>query len=97
MLNWFNSKQAEEFGSILAQFLMEKLPLTEKLSESKFAKKTENVLFQMEIKIKAFKQKEKLNFYKTAKLVNAFQWKLKDIGYDKALTEKLVEWLVSHI
>jgi hypothetical protein len=96
MLGWFDSKQAEEFGTSLGQYLIEKMPTDKQLSQSKFAAKTESLLLKMELHVRSFKQKEKLNFYKTAKLVNAFRWKLKDAGYEEAFTEKLVEWLISH-
>ncbi|MBK9440858.1 MAG: hypothetical protein IPN53_05875 [Comamonadaceae bacterium] len=96
MLGWFDSKQAEEFGNVLGQYLIDRMSTDKKLSASKFAAKTESVLLRMELQVRSFKQKEKLNFYKTAKLVNAFRWKLKDAGYDEAFIEKLVEWLLSH-
>jgi hypothetical protein len=55
------------------------------------------LLTKMSAQIKVFKQNERLNIYKTAKLGNAFKWTLKDAGVDDALSAKLVEWLVANI
>ena len=97
MFGWFDASRAEEFGTSLAKSLIEKIPLDKKLTEAKFASAAEHVLTKMSDQIVAFKQSEKLNFYKTAKLGNAFRWTLKDAGYNEALTEKLVEWLVANL
>ncbi len=97
MFGWFNAKRAEEFGTTLAKFFIEKIPADNHISETKFNAKTEYLLTKMATQIKVFKQSEKLNIYKTAKLGNAFRWTLKDAGVDAALTEKLVEWLIANL
>lgn len=95
MLDWFNAKRAEEFGTSLAKFFIEKMPADKQMNDAKFAAKTEYLLTKMSAQIQVFKQSEKLNFYKTAKLGNAFKWTLKDAGVDPALSAKLLEWLVA--
>jgi len=97
MFGWFDAKRAEEFGSSLAKFFIEKMPADKQMNDVKFAAKTEYLLTKMSAQIKVFKQNEKLNIYKTAKLGNAFKWTLKDAGVDDALSAKLVEWLVANI
>lgn len=97
MLGWFNAARAEEFGAALAKFFIEKMPADKQMNDAKFAAKTEYLLTKMEAQIKVFKQAEKLNIYKTAKLGNAFKWTLKDAGLDPALSAKLVEWLIANI
>jgi len=97
MFGWFNAKRAEEFGSSLARFFIEKMPADKQMNDAKFASKTEYLLTKMSAQIKVFKQEEKLNVYKTAKLGNAFKWTLKDANVDEALSAKLVEWLVAHL
>jgi len=97
MLGWFNATRAEEFGSMLAKFFIEKMPADKQMNDAKFAAKTEYLLTKMEAQIQAFKQTEKLNIYKTAKLGNAFKWTLKDSGIDAKLSAKLVEWLVANL
>lgn len=97
MFGWFDAKRAEEFGASLAKFFIEKMPSDRQLNDVKFAAKTEYLLTKMAAQIKVFKQQEKLNIYKTAKLGNAFKWTLKDAQIDEALSAKLVEWLVANI
>ena len=97
MFGWFDAKRAEEFGASLAKFFIEKMPSDRQLNDVKFAAKTEYLLTKMAAQIKVFKQQEKLNIYKTAKLGNAFKWALKDAQIDEALSAKLVEWLVANI
>ena len=97
MLGWFDAKEAEKFGTALARFFIEKMPPENKMNESKIASKTEYVLGKMTAQIKAFKEGQKLNFYKTAKLGNAFRWTLKDAGYEAAYIETLVAWLVAQL
>ena len=97
MFGWFDAKRAEAFGTSLAKNLIEKLPLDKQMSDAKFAARAELLLTKMSDQITAFKQEEKLNFYKSAKLGNAFKWTLKDAGYNDALSDKLLEWLVSSL
>ena len=97
MLGWFNATRAEEFGATLANFFIEKMPADKQMNDAKFAAKTEYLLTKMEAQIKVFKQTEKLNIYKTAKLGNAFKWTLKDAGLDATLSAKLVEWLIANL
>jgi hypothetical protein len=97
MFGWFDAKRSEEFGSSIAKFFIEKMPSDGQMSDAKFAAKTEYLLTKMAAQIKVFKQNERLNIYKAAKLGNAFKWTLKDAGVDDALSAKLVEWLVANI
>jgi len=97
MLGWFNAKRAEEFGISLAKTFIEKMPADRQISDTKFAAKTEYLLTKMSAQISDFKQVEKLNVYKTAKLGNAFKWTLKDANVDDALSAKLMEWLVANL
>jgi hypothetical protein len=97
MFGWFDAKRAEEFGATLAKFFIEKMPVDRQINDAKFAAKTEYLLTKMSAQIAVFKQEEKLNIYKTAKLGNAFKWTLKDANLDEALNAKLVEWLVANL
>jgi hypothetical protein len=97
MLAWLDAKKSEEFGASLARFFIERMPPDRQLNESKVASKTQYLLVKMSAQIEAFKQEEKLNAYKIAKLGNAFKWTLKDAGYEKSYVETLVGWLVTRI
>ena len=94
VLSWFDARAAKEFGQVLAAFFMQRVPVDAKLSDKKFAAKTQDVLTKMELQISRFKTDNKLNPYKKAKLGNAFKWALKDAAYPAAYIEKLSEWLM---
>jgi hypothetical protein len=97
MIGWLDTGKAEEFGSSLGQFFIEKMPQDAQLNESKMASKTQYLLDKMSVRINAFKREQKLNGYKNAKLANAFKWKLRDAGYDKAYIDTVVSWLVTRL
>ncbi len=97
MFAWFDATRSEEFGASLAKFFVESLPADKQMKDAKFASKIEFVLKKMETRVQAFKQSEKLNIYKTAKLANAFKWTLKDSAVDENLSARLMEWLMAHL
>ena len=94
VLNWLDARAATEFGSTLATFFNQRVPADAKLSDKKFAAKTQEVLGKMALQIDRFKVHNKLNTYKKAKLGNAFKWALKDAGYEATYVDKLSEWLM---
>jgi hypothetical protein len=94
MLSFFDASSAKEFGAGLARFYMERMPLNLALKEKQFAVKSLKVIDQMDLQVKTYRQKNKLNFYKMAQIGNAFKWALKDAGYDDGYVDKLTQWLV---
>ncbi len=97
MLAWFDAARSEEFGTSLAKFFVEQLPADKQMKDAKFASKIEFALKKMESRVQTFKQSEKLNIYKTAKLANAFKWTLTDSAVDENLSARLMEWLMAHL
>lgn len=90
VLNWFDAKAAAEFGTSLAEFLVERLPpdaAMAKLSD----KKRQEVFPKFYAQVEQFKQGGKLNMYKKAKLGNAFRWKMVDAGYDPGFVDELTK------
>jgi len=94
MFNWLNAAQAQEFGTSLARFYMQRVPFESPFSEKKFAAKTQETLKKMETQIQHFRGEHKLNFFQKAKLGNAFKWTLRDGGYDSAYVDEITEWLI---
>ncbi|ROZ79143.1 hypothetical protein [Ramlibacter sp. WS9] len=94
MFSFFDASSAKEFGASLARYYMERMPLNVALKEKQFAVKSLKVMDQMDLQVKNYRQKNKLNFYKTAQMGNAFKWALKDAGYDDSYIDKLTQWLV---
>jgi hypothetical protein len=94
VFSFISAASAKEFGAGLAHFYIERMPLNLVLKDKQFAVKSLKVLEQMELQVKAYRQKNKPNFYQVAQMGNAFKWALKDAGYDDAYIDKLTQWLV---
>ncbi|MES2208467.1 MAG: hypothetical protein V4525_16925 [Pseudomonadota bacterium] len=92
MFDWFNAKDAIQFGEAIATFIAEKIPLNTKNNTIKSDYK--NTLIILDNRIESFKRKSSINFYKKAKLGNAFKWKLIDMGYDEAWVNELTRELL---
>jgi len=97
MFSWFNAKAAKQFGNELAKMVMQQLPLDNKLNARKLESKREFIIKKMISEIANFRQREKLNFYKTAQIGNTFRWSLKEAGYDNEFIETLTGFLVTHL
>jgi hypothetical protein len=97
MFGWFNAAAAKEFGAGLAQFYVERIPVTLAITEKKFAAKSKDVLDKMALQVARFKEANPLNTYKKAQLGNSFKWTLRDAGYESAYVDRLTEWLVARL
>lgn len=91
---WFDARTAAAFGAELARFFIAKVPADSRLTDRKFEAKAKAALTQIGRQAADFKRSHGLNFYKKARLGNAFKWALKDAGYDPAYIDKLTDWLV---
>lgn len=95
MFSWFDAKAAKEFGTTMAQFFIERMPLSAGMTEKQFSIKAKFVLENMNSQVLAFKQQNKLNTYKTAQMGNTFKWTLKDAGYNEAYIDQLTTWFIA--
>ena len=91
IFGWFDAKPAQALGSDLARAFMSRVPVNAKVSDRKFEVKAKAALLEIERRIADFKTSQRLNFYRKAKLGNAFKWTLKDAGYDPAYVDKLTD------
>jgi hypothetical protein len=98
MLNWFDAKDAEDFGRTLARFLMERVPLEKDAKDKKrpIAKQLA-VADKLDIQIRQFKAKNRLNIYKKAKLGSAFKYTLLEGGYDPHFVENIVAGVMTKL
>jgi hypothetical protein len=94
MFNWFDARDAQEFGASLAVFFMENISIETHGKKNKPMAKRKVVLDKMFLKIQLFKTKHQLNVYKKAKLWNAFKWKLLDANYDPDFVDELTKMLM---
>ncbi|MGE5468976.1 MAG: hypothetical protein ACM3Y9_16255 [Ignavibacteria bacterium] len=90
MFDWFNAHAATEFGKSLAGFLADRIP-------TKHARKAPEALAKLFAQVEQFKQTNRLNMYKKAKLANAFRWKLVDYGYQDEFVEEMTKELLLHL
>jgi hypothetical protein len=97
ILGWFGAGEAKEFGTGLARFYIERVPLEVQLNDKNFAKKTQEVLEKMARQVAEFKAKNKVGIYKKAQIGNAFKWTLRDSGYKEEYVERLTLWLMTNI
>jgi hypothetical protein len=95
MFSWFDSREATEFGTSLADFFAERIPAKSiGRSDKKAIHKFNSVVELMHRRASDFRQRGTLNMYKRAKLMNAFQWRLLELGYDEALVGEMTKTLV---
>lgn len=95
MFSWFDSKAAEEFGESLANFFGERVPAKAIApGNNKALRKFDSVLERMHLRASEFRKQQALNVYKRAKLMNAFQWRLLELGYDKAMVGEMAKSLI---
>jgi hypothetical protein len=94
MIIWFDAREAQKFGTSLAEFFIQRIPLEKPNKKIKSLAKKQEVLDKMFLQIHDFKMKHKLNIYKKAKLGNAFKWKLLDADYDPELVDELTKLLM---
>jgi len=62
-------------------------------NDAKFTAKAEKALLRADQRVREFKATERMNFYKKAKLANAFLWALKDSGCPQDYANKLPDRL----
>ena len=94
---WFDSKDAEKFGQLLAHMFIEKIsPSNEKNKNKTLAKQLE-VVDKIYLKIDEFKATHKLNIYKKAKLGSAFKFELINAGYDMTFINKITKGLMQKV
>jgi hypothetical protein len=97
ILEWFDAKKAKEMGESLALYFIKNIPLTERVDEKEFMRKTKKILEALAIQVSEFKKTTKLNMYKRAQLGNTFKWTLKNAGFSDAYINELTIWLVKNI
>lgn len=97
MFSFFDSRSAKKFGADMALFYIERMPLSTVLNEKQFAVKSQQIIEKMDVQVRAYREKNNLNFYKVAQMGTAFKWALKDAGYAENYIDKLTHWFVVKI
>jgi hypothetical protein len=95
LFKWFDGKEASEFGLFMADFFANRVPVTSvPAPDKKSLQKVTEVVAKLHTQSSRFRVDHKLNIYKRAKLTNAFQWRLFDLGYDRTAVEELTRELL---
>ncbi|HEX8961574.1 MAG TPA: hypothetical protein VF801_01115 [Rhodocyclaceae bacterium] len=82
----------------MAEFFAQRVPPESiPATEEKPLRKATEVVAKLRMQAQTFRFGHKLNIYKKAKLANAFQWKLFDLGYHKKVVEELTKELLLHV
>ncbi len=98
LFKWFDAQKATQFGLSMADFFAERIPPESiPASEKKPLMKAAAVISKVHAQAQRFRTENQLNIYKKAKLANAFQWKLFDLGYDKRIAEELTKELLRYL
>ena len=90
-LKWFDASEAEKFGQSLAQLFIAKIPVVIQPGQKTSIAEQLKVVDQAHMQIEQFKQKNKLNIYKKAKLGSAFKYELMAAGYQSELVDNLTK------
>ena len=95
VFKWFDAREASQFGLSMAEFFAQRVPPESiPANEKKSLAKAAVVVSKLQAQAARFRSDHKLNVYKRAKLGNAFQWKLFELGYDKRIVEELTKDLL---
>ena len=93
--NWFDASEAQEFGKSLAEIYATKNAIIDhKREKASTVNKRAKLLGKLTLVVNQFGKTRRLNFYKKAKLGNAFKWVLLDKGYDTKFVDELTKEVV---
>jgi hypothetical protein len=97
IFNWFSAAESRRFGNELAAFIMSELQGSLHKRDAKFAAKAEKTLRHAATRVQQFESRERMNFFKRAKVANAFLWSLKDSGCPEEYANELTDWLTMRL
>jgi hypothetical protein len=97
MFNWLDAKEAEKFGKVLAQQIIERMPLLKDKPTSKAFAKQQLLIDKLYLQLYQFKSSHPLNIYKKAKLGSAFKYELINAGYDTEFINTLTSGLMQKL
>ncbi len=90
-LSWFDAREAEKFGQALAQLFIARIPVVIEPGKKTSIADQFKVVEQAHTQIEQFKQNNKLNIYKKAKLGSAFKFELMAAGYKPEFIDQLTK------
>src|SRR5262245_26850551 len=93
-----NTKEIDEFATMLATDLGRRFPPASEARTDPGAKQQVKVILEgLGARAVRFQKEHKLGVYKKAKLGNVFKWKLKELGYSDAFAENATKEIVTRL
>ena len=95
----FATKIVDEFAKSLVTDIAKRYPpaIANNPEQMVSQRRLTNILEEVFNKASEFQNEHKLGWFRRAKLVNEFQWELKEIGYDKKFVEMAAEGLLVYV
>jgi tetratricopeptide (TPR) repeat protein len=97
ILEWFNAREATEFGIALADQFSPPMATGSARRENRSAQDQSNALQEILLRADREVRTLRLNFYKKAKFANSFKWRLLENGVEKEIADDVTERLVMHL
>jgi hypothetical protein len=98
VLNIFNTREVEEFATVLANDLGRRFPPASEARTDPGAKHQIKVILDgLAARAVRYHEQNKLGIYRKAKLGNVFKWKLKELGYSDEFAEQATKEIVTHL
>jgi hypothetical protein len=98
-LKLFPRSRVNEFANSLAQDIAKRYPpaMANNPEQMVSQNRLTTILEEAFSKAADFQREQKLGWYKRAKLVNEFQWKLREFGYEKKFVDLATEGLLVYV
>ena len=95
----FSTSKVNEFAKSLATDIAKRYPpaIANNPEQIVSHKRLTTILEEAFNRAAEFQQEQKLGWFRRAKLVNEFQWELKEFGYEKKFVEMAAEGLLVYV
>lgn len=97
MFKWFDATRAKEFAHLLADFLIENMPIEQSVKKDKLLKKRSEVFANLLWKIEEFKKNNKLNLYQKAQLGNTLKWRLIEAEFESDFASEITHLVLTSL
>jgi tetratricopeptide (TPR) repeat protein len=97
MLNWFNSREAAQVGTALADEFAPRITPNAAHNKGVTHRKGINAIQELLRHADRTTRALRLNFYKKAKFANSFKWRLIENGVDSDVANQVTQALVLHL
>jgi tetratricopeptide (TPR) repeat protein len=97
MSNWFDAREATEFGTALADQFTRSVHSSSAALPNKKGVRNQPIDVLQQILDRADSNNLKLNFYKKAKFANSFKWRLLENGLKKEVADEVTERVLVHL